>query len=568
MKKNYVYNLSIGVICLVALLFTDVKAQTGSALFFDGVNDYVSTPALNFSSSDKMTIEAWVKPLGITTNSYYTITRQNASTVNTQWLLSFQNNGTILSFGLNTSSGYTELDVPITATNYVNGWHHIAAVYDGQQKFLYVDGVVVGTETHTGNVVAPGLSQMIGNSPIGPEYFYGYIDEVRYWNVARTQCEIRTYMTAEIPTTATGLLVNYHFNQGVASGTNTGVNTLTSSANVSNGTLINFALTGTISNWVTPGAVANDFSTTIAPPVVSANLSNTIVCLGTQVTLSGSGADTYTWTGGVTDGVAFAPNTTTTYTLTGSNILTTCSDTAVATINVLALPALSITASSNLVCAGSTVALTASGADTFTWTGGITNAQAFTISATNSYSVTGTDTVTGCTNTVAIAETITVNPVPFISIVSSNSLLCLGEAVTFTTIGSSTSYTWSSASNASVVTITPGNSGDYTISVNGTDVNGCTNATTYTQSVSDCTGLNTLNSSDHFVLNAFPNPAKDILNISSPVELKLSLINDLGQTVKTISSGENNISDLNPGIYFLIGEYEGTMVKQKVVVTH
>ncbi|MBL7933617.1 MAG: T9SS type A sorting domain-containing protein [Bacteroidia bacterium] len=566
MKKNYIPNVTIGFFCMMVMLFTGAKAQTASALYFDGIDDHVITPTINFSSSDKMTIEAWVKPINITTNTYYTITRQNTGNSTTQWLLSFQNNGAFLSFGLNTTSGYTELDVPITATNYVNGWHHIAAVYDGAIKQIYVDGVVIGTETHTGNVVAPGTDQMIGTAPFIPEYFNGYIDEVRYWNVARTQCEIRTYMNAEIPANAPGLIFNYHFNQGVASGSNSGVTTPTSAAAVGNGTIVNFALTGTISNWVTPGAVPNDYTTTIAPPIVGPNVSNTIVCLGTPVTLSGTGADSYTWTGGVTDGVPFTPNTTDTYTVVGSNTTTTCSDTAMATINILALPVLSVTASSNLVCAGSTVALTASGANTFTWTGGITNAQAFTINTTNSYSVTGTDTVTGCTNTVAIAETITVNPLPFISIVSSNSLLCLGEAVTFTTVGASTSYTWSSSSNASVITATPAASGDYTVSVQGTDVNNCSNSTTYTQTVSECTGISSL-SENRASLNMYPNPADNVLTISSATNKTFSLVNEFGQTVKTLTAGQNDISDVPTGIYILMGEHEGQLIKQKLVLT-
>ncbi len=43
------------------------------------------------------------------------------------------------------------------------------------------------------------------------------------------------------------------------------------------------------------------------------------VCSGTSVTLSGSGANSYSWSGGIIDGVAFIPSATTNYTLTGSN---------------------------------------------------------------------------------------------------------------------------------------------------------------------------------------------------------------------------------------------------------
>nr|HMT30220.1 hypothetical protein [Bacteroidia bacterium] len=54
-----------------------------------------------------------------------------------------------------------------------------------------------------------------------------------------------------------GLVANYHFNQGVAGGTNTGATSLTdATGNGFTGTLTNFALTGSTSNWVAPGGVS------------------------------------------------------------------------------------------------------------------------------------------------------------------------------------------------------------------------------------------------------------------------------------------------------------------------
>ena len=98
--------------------------------------------------------------------------------------------------------------------------------------------------------------------------FNGQMDEVRIWNVTRTQVEIQANMNSEI-SSATGLVASYNFNQGVANGNNAGVTTATdSSGNGNNGTLTNFALTGTTSNWVdgqTFGpTLTNDAPTTFA----------------------------------------------------------------------------------------------------------------------------------------------------------------------------------------------------------------------------------------------------------------------------------------------------------------
>jgi len=60
-------------------------------------------------------------------------------------------------------------------------------------------------------------------------------------------------------------------------------------------------------------------ATVNALPVVVANATATTVCSGDNVTLTGSGASSYTWDNGVTDGVAFSPSTTTTYTVTGTD---------------------------------------------------------------------------------------------------------------------------------------------------------------------------------------------------------------------------------------------------------
>jgi len=71
-------------------------------------------------------------------------------------------------------------------------------------------------------------------------------------------------------------------------------------------------------------------------PVVNAGADQTI-CIGAPVTLNGSGAVSYTWTNGVTNGVAFNPTTTTTYTVTGTDA-NGCQNTDQVTVTVNPLP--------------------------------------------------------------------------------------------------------------------------------------------------------------------------------------------------------------------------------------
>lgn len=119
----------------------------------------------------------------------------------------------------------------------------------------------------------------------------------------------------------------------------TGPNSFSSSnedPTISNATV---AASGTYSLTITENGCTSQPSTvdvTVNPvPVVTTN-SNSTICLGTPVTLSGQGATSYTWSGGVVDGVEFTPGSTNTYTVTGTS--NGCTATAQVTVTVLPLP--------------------------------------------------------------------------------------------------------------------------------------------------------------------------------------------------------------------------------------
>ena len=209
-----------------------------------------------------------------------------------------------------------------------------------------------------------------------------------------------------------------------------------------------------------------------ALPSVSVAASSMSVCEGQTVTLNSSGAQTYSITNGVTDGAAFTPTTTATYTVTGSD-MNSCENIAVITVTVNSIPTLSISAISAILCEGETTTITASGANTYAWTSGPTTATySVTPSSSTTYSVIGTD-VTGCSNTMDML--ITVNALPTLTINASNSTICLGETTTLTSSGAST-YTWTGGSTATNYSVTP--TANTTYSIVGTDANGCSDSET------------------------------------------------------------------------------------------
>jgi len=55
-------------------------------------------------------------------------------------------------------------------------------------------------------------------------------------------------------------------------------------------------------------------------PIVTAQASASELCYGASLTLTGSGANTYTWNDGITDGVPFVPSETSIYTVMGTDV--------------------------------------------------------------------------------------------------------------------------------------------------------------------------------------------------------------------------------------------------------
>ena len=231
-----------------------------------------------------------------------------------------------------------------------------------------------------------------------------------------------------------------------------------------------YTVTGTNANGCTNTAQVT-VSINAVPTVIAGN--NQTVCAGTAVTLSGSGASSYTWNNGVTNATPFTPIATQTYTVTGT-AANGCTDTAQVTVTVNALPTVS-GGNNQTVCTGTAVTLSGSGATSYTWNNGVTNATPFTPIATQNYTVTGT-AANGCTNTAQV--TVTVNALPTVS-GGNNQTVCTGTAVTLSGSGA-TSYTW----NNGVTNATPFTPiATQTYTVTGTAANGCTNTAQVTVTV-------------------------------------------------------------------------------------
>ena len=204
--------------------------------------------------------------------------------------------------------------------------------------------------------------------------------------------------------------------------------------------------------------------------VVSASATDTNVCYGKGVTLSGSGADTYTWTGGVINGVEFIPSVgSSTFIVKGTDTTTGCTNLTSILINVHPLPIINA-GLDKIICNGQTVTLNATGSSNYSWNNNVTNNNAFSPTATKTYTVTGTD-ANGCQNTDDVL--VNVNPLPIIN-AGLDKIICYGQSVTLNASGAS-AYIWNN-NVLNNISFSPVNTKSYI--VDGTDINGCNNRDT------------------------------------------------------------------------------------------
>jgi hypothetical protein len=237
--------------CLTVACVTNSMGQTQNSLNFDGINDFVQTSFQGVSGNSARTIEAWIKTTVSSIGNQQVITDWGTQATGSRFTFCLLSNNA-LRIEINGSgvSGTTALN---------NGaWHHVAVVYDplaANTVKLYVDGVLdtQGSFTipvNTGNAV----NFRIGRRVDDMTHFTGSIDEIRVWNVARTQSEILSSMSNELCILSSNLIAYYTMNHGTAGSNNSGIASLTDySAGNHLGFLQNFGLTGTQSNWV-PGA--------------------------------------------------------------------------------------------------------------------------------------------------------------------------------------------------------------------------------------------------------------------------------------------------------------------------
>ncbi|HEU4764426.1 MAG TPA: LamG-like jellyroll fold domain-containing protein, partial [Candidatus Eisenbacteria bacterium] len=101
----------------------------------------------------------------------------------------------------------------------IGAWHHVAATYDGSTWKLYLDGnldasLTVGQPVAAASTVAASLASALLSTGTAAGFFDGAVDEVRVWNVARTQDQIQSTANVQIDAPASGLVARWSLDEG------------------------------------------------------------------------------------------------------------------------------------------------------------------------------------------------------------------------------------------------------------------------------------------------------------------------------------------------------------------
>jgi hypothetical protein len=201
-----------------------------------------------------------------------------------------------------------------------------------------------------------------------------------------------------------------------------------------------------------------------ALPSVVISPTTPTVCFGNSITLTGSGATTYTWsTGANTTTISVSPSSNTNYTLTGTGS-NACVKSVTKTVTVN--PNLILTPTSASICIGSSIALIASGATTYSWSTGATTAS-ISVSPTTATTYTVRGTSGSCSKT--LSTTVYPASIPNTTVSTTSSSVCLGNSATLTASGATT-YSWNTGATTTTIVVTPTVTTTYTL--RGT-TNGC-----------------------------------------------------------------------------------------------
>lgn len=278
--------------CIVTLLLfsNEINAQEpGQAYYFkgptsDGVSAFVSNPgSLDFSTG---TVEGWIRP-------NFDINNPGGDDPFIFSMMDYFGKR----WGIRMGKDYGSIGVVEGGSGWNTSWlihkfekgrwYHLAAIFNTDQTItIYINGISIGTSTvkmdlgQTGKPLKMGISNSWDNGNL----FQGAIDEVRIWNIARSETDIKNNMNTNILPSTAGLVAYYKFEQ------------------TATGALPDFttnALNGNIGAWINDNSAPNNspnwvesYAMVVPRITLPSNINKNSFTINWQASLIGN-ADSY-----------------------------------------------------------------------------------------------------------------------------------------------------------------------------------------------------------------------------------------------------------------------------------
>ena len=170
----------------------------GDALSFNGTNAMVTIPnAASLDLTTGITLEAWVNPSKVSHAWRDVVYKGNDD----YWLSATDQASGVPAAGA--TLGSADVFTPGKSVLKTNTWTFLTETYNGSALDLYVNGTLVSSLAHTGNIATSTDPLQIGGDSIYGQYFQGTIDEVRVYNEALTATQIQSDMNTAITTQPT-----------------------------------------------------------------------------------------------------------------------------------------------------------------------------------------------------------------------------------------------------------------------------------------------------------------------------------------------------------------------------
>lgn len=174
--------------------------KRNSSLSLDGTDDYVdlgTSSQLNPTGSS-LTLSAWVYSNTITGSSPRRVISRDADTTGSEPYIIYSlglnsaNQGSV-SFELTTGGTRTFLETNANTIS-ASAWYHVAAVYDGTNQIIYINGVNTTQGSKTGSITSSSGKNLIGirDATSPKQFFNGQIDDARVYNYALTPTQVKT----------------------------------------------------------------------------------------------------------------------------------------------------------------------------------------------------------------------------------------------------------------------------------------------------------------------------------------------------------------------------------------